>query len=193
MNKDAFWNLIDEVNAKVDRNDQEAVLLATKEKLMELPPSEIAQWDQIKETYRYLANRNQLWAACAATLSHSSTDGFIDFRYWLISQGKEIYLNAIHNPDSLANYDIPKGSANFERYGWIANEAYEIKTGRDLFREKKEYPLEEQVERSIREELHLIPDIPSDWEYSQLPEIVPKLYRKYNSEELESSGMELQQ
>ena len=47
MNKDAFWNLIDEVNTKVDRNDQEAVLLATKEKLMELPPSEIAQWDQI--------------------------------------------------------------------------------------------------------------------------------------------------
>lgn len=38
-------------------------------------------WHNIKATYMDLAYRNDLWAACAATRSHYTDDGFIDFLF----------------------------------------------------------------------------------------------------------------
>jgi len=80
MNKDTFWMIIDEVNAKTDHNNQKAILNSTEKKLMELSPNEIVDWHNIKEVYMDLAYRNDLWAACTATNSHDTDDGFIDFR-----------------------------------------------------------------------------------------------------------------
>ncbi|EKC76209.1 hypothetical protein LEA_04821 [human gut metagenome] len=34
-----------------------------------------------------------------------SDDGFIDFRAWLIAQGKEVYMNALRDPDTLADIE----------------------------------------------------------------------------------------
>lgn len=124
MNKDTFWEIIDRVNEAVDRNDQRAVLIETENQLMKYPASDIATWHQIRQTYTDIANRNDLWVACAATESHCTDDGFIDFRSWLISQGKETYMATLHNPDSLAERDIPAGSADFELYGYVAYDAY---------------------------------------------------------------------
>lgn len=124
MNKDTFWEIIDNVNAAVDRNNQEAVLHATEKQLMKYSANDIAEWHQIKQVYADIACRNDLWAACAATESHCTDDGFIDFRSWLISQGKEIYMTTLHNPDSLAELDIPAGAADFELYGYVACDAY---------------------------------------------------------------------
>lgn len=127
MNKQIFWDIIDRVNAEVDRNEQKAVLAATEKQLMHYPAEDIARWHEIKRVYMDVAYRNDLWAACAATESHCTDDGFIDFRSWLISQGKEIYMAALHNPDSLADLDIPAGSADFELYGYVAYDAYALK------------------------------------------------------------------
>lgn len=71
-----------------------------------------------------LAYRNDLWAACAATRSHYTDDGFIDFLFWLVSRGKEVYMNALNDPDTLADIDIPEGAADFEKYGYVACYAY---------------------------------------------------------------------
>lgn len=112
-------SLIDEVNSEIDRTDEKTILNATERKLMKFSASDIVDWHNIKSLYMDLAYRNNLWAACAATHSHCSDDGFIDFRSWLISQGKEVYMSALHDPDTLAGVDIPEGKANFERYGYI--------------------------------------------------------------------------
>lgn len=124
MNKDTFWKIIDEVNSEVDHNNHKVILNATERKLMELSPSDIVLWHNIKDVYMDLAYRNDLWAACAATNSHSTDDGFIDFRSWLISRGKEVFTGALNDPDSLAGVDFPEGSADFESYGYVASYAY---------------------------------------------------------------------
>ena len=108
----------------MDRNDKKAVLIATERKLISFSSSEIVDWHNIQKMYMDIAYRNNLWAACTATHSHDSDDGFIDFRSWLISQGKEVYMNALNDPDTLAEIDIPEGSADFELYGYVASYSY---------------------------------------------------------------------
>ena len=124
MDKETFWKVIGEVNRCVEDGDQEAVLEATQRKLMEYSAVDIARWHEIKGVYMQLADRNDLWAACAATGTHCTDDGFIDFRSWLISQGKDVYMQVLQDPDSLAEVEIPKEGADFEAYGYVALYAY---------------------------------------------------------------------
>lgn len=124
MDKETFWNVIGEVNRCVEGNDQEAVLEATRKKLMEYSAADIARWHEIRGAYMELAYRNDLWAACAATGTHCSDDGFIDFRSWLISQGRDVYMKVLQDPDSLAEVDIPAEGADFEVYGYVAINTY---------------------------------------------------------------------
>lgn len=116
MEKDGFWQVIDGVNAKLGRGDQAAVLRATETALMAFHPQDILDWHNIKDVYMKQANRLDLWAACTATHSHDTDDGFTDFRAWLISQGKDVYMAALADPDSLAGLDVPACSCNFESY-----------------------------------------------------------------------------
>lgn len=124
MDRETFWNVIDAVNSRVDGGDQEAILEATQKKLLEFSVADIARWHEIKGVYMELAYRNDLWAACAATGTHCSDDGFMDFRSWLISQGRDVYMQALQDPDSLAEVEIPKEGADFEAYGYVALNAY---------------------------------------------------------------------
>lgn len=242
MDKEIFWKLIHEVNLETDRNDKTAVLKAMEEKLMCLPVSDIVDWYSIMQVYHDLAYRYDLWAACAATYSHSTDDGFIDFRSWLISQGKEIYTNAVNNPDSLADAAFPAGSADFEAYGSVAYAAYEKKMAletegiasillkyhswlesrgpelsarflchprKDMSTDErlvalflrtlsKDYDLNAAMEKQrlgneiltdIKSEIHSRPDISSDWSVLDLPQIVPRLYEKYNAEDTLEMGV----
>lgn len=124
MDKETFWKVIGEVSRCVDSDDQEAVLEATRKKLMEFSAADIARWHEIRGVYMELAYRNDLWAACAATGTHCSDDGFIDFCSWLISQGRDVYMQVLQDPDSLAEVDIPAEGADFEAYGYVAINTY---------------------------------------------------------------------
>lgn len=124
MDKETFWSVIREANRFTEKGNQEAVLEATRKKLMEFSAEDIARWHEIKGVYMELAYRNDLWAACAATGTHCSDDGFIDFRSWLISQGRDVYMQVLKDPDSLAEVDILAEGADFEAYGYVAINAY---------------------------------------------------------------------
>ncbi len=126
MNKDTFWRIIDEANSETDQNNQSAILEVTEKKLLAFSSKDIVDWHNIKRMYMDLAYRNDLWAACAATQSHSTDDGFIDFRSWLISRGKEVYMDALNDPDTLAGHDFAIGTADFELYGYVAYDCYAI-------------------------------------------------------------------
>ena len=63
-----------------------------------------------------------------------SDDGFIDFRAWLIAQGKEVYMNALRDPDTLADIE-PYGDCCFECLSYVGDYAYEQLTGRSAYDE----------------------------------------------------------
>jgi hypothetical protein len=74
----------------------------------------------------------------AATLigGGCSSDGFVDFRRWLISTGSRVYASAVADADTLA--DVEFGGVGgeedcfFESFGYISQAVYEEMTGTAL-------------------------------------------------------------
>ena len=124
MNKEQFWRIVDDVHSSADPRDQGAVLFALQEQLRNLPSAEIMEWQEIFQFYDDAAYRDELWAASGAMGAHCSDDGFMDFRSWLISQGRDVYMAALKDPESLAEVDTEGQSLNFEEYAYVAPKAY---------------------------------------------------------------------
>lgn len=124
MNKEQFWRIVEDVRSSADHRDQGAVLFALQEQLRKLPSAEIMEWQEIFQFYDDAAYRDELWAASGAMGAHCSDDGFMDFRSWLISQGRDVYMAALRDPESLAEVDTEGQSLNFEEYAYVAPKAY---------------------------------------------------------------------
>lgn len=129
MNKDQFWSLIDTVNQETDK-DKDSILIATQEKLLKLSLSEIIDFHNLLKCYMDLSDTPNLVAAAITINNGISDDSFMDFRAWLVSQGKTVYTNALKNADSLAQMDIDLDpySTIFELYGYISSYAYSVKS-----------------------------------------------------------------
>lgn len=124
MNKEQFWNIVNEVHSSTDPRNQKEVLAALRNRLRNLPSEEILEWKQIFSFYQDAARRNDLWAAGAAMGAHSSDDGFMDFRSWLISQGRDVYMSALKAPESLVSVNTDGQELNFEDYAYVPCKAY---------------------------------------------------------------------
>ena len=124
MNKEQFWHIVDDVRTSADPRDQGAILYALRERLRLLPSKEIMDWHEIFHFYQDVAYRDELLAASGAMGAHCSDDGFMDFRSWLISQGRDVYMAALRDPESLADVDTEGQSLNFEQYAYAAPKAY---------------------------------------------------------------------
>ena len=94
MTLDAFWQLI-EAEKDSAGADVEARVHALRSVLSGLSGDELQAFQnhfdrQVSESYRW-----DLWAAAYIINGGCSDDGFIDFRYWLISEGREIFQNSL--------------------------------------------------------------------------------------------------
>lgn len=159
MDKDTFWKIIDEVNSEVSRTDLDGIIEKTKLKLCaDYSQQEIAQWSNYQQYYKDLADTSGLFAASCCLNDCMSDDGFTDFRMWLISQGKEVYLAALKNPDSLAGLGVPANTTRFETYGYVAYDAYDLwDMHGDVYEEKDRNPLTEAQKAEIRAEIEYYP------------------------------------
>ena len=124
MNKEEFWQTIESVNRLVPDGNQEMVSEKMREELLQHSRQDILDWYIIFHEYLNAAYRNDLWAACTALGAHASDDGFIDFRAWLISQGKKVYMDAMRDPDTLAQNPHPGVEMNFEDFTYCSVDAY---------------------------------------------------------------------
>ena len=134
MSKDAFWALIQEAKTACgqDLNAMEDYL---REQLVSMGPAAAKKFHDILQTYEDLADQYGLWDAVSVIKEYGcSDDGFIDFRAWLIAQGKEVYMNALRDPDTLADIE-PYGDCCFECLSYVGDYAYEQLTGRSAYDE----------------------------------------------------------
>ena len=130
MDKNLFWRIIDTVNSQVAGDDYDGIIRVTQEELLKHSPEDIARWGGIQRCYRDLADTGGIFAVSCILNDYMSDDGFMDFRMWLISRGKEVYMAALKNPDSLAALNLLANiqetmETRFESYGYVANYAYE--------------------------------------------------------------------
>jgi len=174
LNEDEFWKIVDKsLKNTTNQREQELFLIQeiSKLTLKEMIGFNLGTDKLLSDSYT-----SELWCAGYIIGGGCSDDGFEYFRNWLISKGKDVYYNALENPDSLITknerevlYDF-----EFESFSYVAFEAFKQKTGKDLY----DYIDEEK----FTEREGGYPNIEFKWDESK-PEtmiaICPKLYDKF--------------
>ena len=132
MDPDAFWDLIAGAKRECGQ-DMDASLQWLTERLTALGPQQAQDFHDILHGYKHLAYKYGLWTAATLMCGNGcSDDGFMDFRAWLIAQGREVYLTALADPDSLADVE-PYGGCQFESFSYVASEVLNTLTGGDAY------------------------------------------------------------
>ena len=126
---DTFWTLIAQAKDSWG-GTHEAAAYWLAERLLEMGPEQTLNFHGILHGYMKLAYQYGLWNAAILILEDGCYgDKFEDFRAWLIYQGKETYLAALKDPDSLA--DIPDHeNCQFMALPYVGDMAYERLRGR---------------------------------------------------------------
>ena len=136
MDKAQFWRLIEDAKEKSKGECEEQAELL-KGALVKLPLGEIIAFGGIMDELLSQAYHWDLWGAACLINGGASDDGFEYFCRWLIAQGREVFETALAQPDSLAElikYTIVWGDGQLdcESIGYVAMEAHEEVTGREL-------------------------------------------------------------
>lgn len=147
MNKDKFWEIIQKVKEQC-KDDAKKMVDVLKEELEQHPIDEVQKFSSIFNTYHDIAYKEGLFSIGSMMNHYMMTDdGFIDFRYWLISQGKETYMNAMKDPMALCTAEIKpiEDWYEFESFGYVPMTVIEEKTG-DYRKAQEELSAEEEKE-----------------------------------------------
>jgi hypothetical protein len=127
---DTFWSIIHEAGNKTTTVlDIPKWLVGF---LKEKPVSDIRDFAERRLELQVKAYDARLWTAAYLMMDGCGDDTFVDFRDWLICQGKSIYERALDNPDTLADIDQSTGDHGrplLFAFGSVAVKAHEEKTG----------------------------------------------------------------
>ncbi len=158
MDIDQFWSIVEEIK------DEQNPVDSLAERLEQLTPQEIISFNEHLYDLHDKAFIWDLWGAAYIIQGGCSDDGFMDFRFGLISRGKEVFERTIENPDSLADLD---DCISYEEFGTAAIEAYEVVVGDEIPSIRHIYATEPSGER---------------WDFDNLDECskrLPRLYERY--------------
>ena len=176
INKDTFWELIAQAKAHCGQN-LEASAEWIKGQLLRMGPEQALNFDCIMSGYSALSYKYGLWTAASVMLDGCTDDGFTDFRGWLIAQGRDVYLAALKDPDTLA--DVPVyGDGCFESLAYIGGIAYEKLTGKDVY-DAFDRPTYEKLKRELALDIEYGEGINYPYKWSEAAEYLPRLCAKY--------------
>lgn len=182
---DTFWTLLEQAK-NVCGQDQRACAYWLMERLVAMGPEQALNFHGIMHGYMKLADKYGLWNA--ATLMQEGgcySDGFEDFRAWLIAQGRETYLSALKDPDSLA--DVPVyGNCRFESLPYVGDMAYNRLTGHMTYDDVAP-EIQQQLAAGLRQEIVYGEGIEYPHEWSEVAAYLPRLTAQHlTPEELRS-------
>jgi len=138
MNADQFWKMIEASRRRFDPlhadGNMERQLEDLRALLLELSPKQIIGFRDCLREQMDLAFRWELWGAAYIIANGCSDDGFVYFRYWLISMGQQVFQEALKDPESLARVADAPGIEDvfFEEFSYVPAEAYEEAAGREI-------------------------------------------------------------
>ena len=177
INKDTFWELI--AQTKEHPNAPSEWLI---ERLMDLGAEQAKKFDDIINAYMSLADQYGLWAAASVMECGScSDDGFIDFRGWLIAQGREVYMAALKDPDSLADVQVYP-DYHVDGFQYIGAVAYENLTRRETYEDfdAGEYNV---LKAELRKDIVYGEGIGYPYTWSETAAYIPRLCAAYMAPE----------
>ncbi|WP_081897590.1 DUF4240 domain-containing protein [Massilia sp. BSC265] len=159
-----FWRIVGAAREAAGKDVEERPETLRLE-LERLPLDTIQSFQRLYETLLRRANRWNLWGAAYLMNGGCSDDGFRYFRDWLISEGQQVFEQALDNPDSLATVE-DADYYDLESFGYVALGVFESKGGGEL-------------ERDFSDET----TIPSGekWDEDDLPGMFPRLAERFDS------------
>ena len=138
-------------------------------------------FDYFVHAYSDLAYKYGLWTAASVMLDGCSDDGFIDFRGWLIAQGKNVYFAALEDPDSLA--DVPfYGGGYFEALTYIGDSVYEKLTGTSAYY-GFDRPAYEKLKQKLAQDVQYGDGVNYPYKWSETAAYLRRLCAKYMTQE----------
>ena len=130
MEEDQFWNILSTSISK-SNDDYEMQQEALRNELQKLSPLDILKFDNKFRILRGTINTWDFWAAAYIMNGGCSDDSFLDFRGWLIGQGKTTYYNALKDINSLTRL-TNFNNGDWEGLGYIASEVFEEMTEEEI-------------------------------------------------------------
>ena len=142
MDLNHFWQLNEGLPLESAENTLE-------QRLSELDAREIASFQMHFDTVFDEAYTWLLWGAAYIIEGGCSDDGFMDFRYGLISRGHTVFRSALMEPDSLVDVaeDADGGYVSNESFGYVAQQVCEHKVGDSMPSNRVSHPTEPSGDR----------------------------------------------
>jgi hypothetical protein len=132
LDEDLYWAIIDK-SLKNTKNQEAQEQFLIKE-IGKLTPKQMIGFRLRTDKLLHDTYNSEMWCAGYIMNGGCSDDGFEYFRNWVISRGKEIYYKAKQNPDNLiSEVDENAEMYEFESFWYVALEAFQEKTGKDLY------------------------------------------------------------
>lgn len=177
INKESFWDLIHEAKNACGQ-DMDAMLAYLKDRLVSMGHAQAQNFHDIIHVYEDLADKFGLWDAAGIMKEYGcSDDGFIDFRAWLIAQGREVYFAALADPDSLADV-VPYGDCRFEQLSYVGDYAYEQLTGKSAY-DQTDWSAYEALLMKLEQDISYKDGIEFPREGADLKKYLPRLCAKH--------------
>ncbi|RZU61999.1 uncharacterized protein DUF4240 [Zhihengliuella halotolerans] len=133
-----FWAVV-QAARDVAGGDVEQQVEALRASLGQLAPERIAGFEQMFLSLHHKLYDWGLRGVAYLLQGGCSDDGFVDVRSWIIGQGRDFYERCLADPRALASgaLEHPEGIGDAELLAYVADEAYEETTGRDMH---EDYP-----------------------------------------------------
>jgi hypothetical protein len=168
MTIDKFWKIIESSRSKLQKNIAEGLRDKQADNLRKIIKNfsyeEILSFARIFKTLQIKAYKTKLWFIAKIIGEGCSDDSFLDFTSWLISMGREVYEEALLNPDSVAKVSLQSNVEDifFEDYQYIAHKVYEEIAGEQMPSSNFKYPeipIGEKVVENIDSIKQLYPNL----------------------------------
>ena len=175
MDEKQYWSMIQ--LSLSESNDQDDQASRLTHELQQLSPEDIIGFRLRTDKLLYDTYTSEMWCAGYIMNGGCSDDCFEYFRCWVISRGEEVFNKAKENPDTLID-EVIEGQDiyDFESFWYVALEAFERKTGKDL------YEFIDYDQFTTREGKY--PHFEFTWQEESpdsMKKICPKLYEKFCS------------
>ncbi len=131
MDEQKFWDLIQSAHIQ-SNGDMDGKSQVIKESISKLSTEDATVFLDIFDSMMDKAYSWPLWGAAYVINGGCSDDSFTDFRSSLISRGKDKFIQAVTNPDSLADEKYDEDLWFFEGFQYAITEGVEENIGSSL-------------------------------------------------------------
>ena len=187
MTENDFWEIIHKARDE-SQGICEPMAKQIHERLSECSAEDVRYFHNTLKLYENVADKKMLWNAAAVMQNGCSDDGFTDFKRWVISRGKDVYMAALKNPDSLADVSLFEKYPCFEELGYIASDVYEEKTGGDIYDTKSMLTAEDEEKLLSEIEYHSRIEFHPENEAGTFPKLCAKYQNHIENEARINSG-----